>query len=297
MDLVETTRGRETAARDGDPGGQRLFADLRLARRVEEGWDHVGVANALTQQHRRPELGAEVLAVGGGHAVFLGPGSPLSQAQGLGLDGPVADEALDAMEHFFKERLTPIQIEVATLADPTLLPALCRRGYEIVEQTHSLVCPRGDHAATPPPGGASVPASGIEIRRVEESAIEAWLDLLLASFFEAPQVPPPALREGAISMAQAPGFTTWVATIDGEAAGGGSLMIHDGLALICGDGTLPGFRSRGVQTALLRARLALAWEAGCDLATICTQPGSGSQRNAERQGFQVAYARTMMMRP
>ena len=29
-----------------------------------------------------------------------------------------------------------------------------------------------------------------------------------------------------------------------------------------------------------------AQAAGCDLAAICTQPGSGSQRNAERRGFQ-----------
>ncbi len=44
------------------------------------------------------------------------------------------------------------------------------------------------------------------------------------------------------------------------------------------------------------ARLAEARKAGCDLAVICTQPGSGSQRNAERQGFQVVYARTMMVK-
>jgi hypothetical protein len=30
---------------------------------------------------------------------------------------------------------------------------------------------------------------------------------------------------------------------------------------------------------------------GCDLAMVCTEPGSGSQRNAERQGFQIAYTR------
>jgi hypothetical protein len=91
-----------------------------------------------------------------------------------------------------------------------------------------------------------------------------------------------------------PGVTAWLARLDGQPAGGGSLMIHDGQALICGDGTLPTYRHRGVQTALLRCRLAHAIAAGCDLAVICTQPGSGSQRNAERQGFRVVYARTML---
>ena len=73
-------------------------------------------------------------------------------------------------------------------------------------------------------------------------------------------------------------------------------MIHDRLALICGDGTLPRFRHRGVQTELLRARLSHAQSEGCKLAAICTQPGSGSQRNAERQGFRMGYARTMLVR-
>jgi len=30
---------------------------------------------------------------------------------------------------------------------------------------------------------------------------------------------------------------------------------------------------------------------GCDLAMMCAQPGSASQRNAERQGFRIAYTR------
>ena len=97
-------------------------------------------------------------------------------------------------------------------------------------------------------------------------------------------------------MASIPMVSCWLAQVGGRIAGGGALVIHDGLALICGDGTLPEFRSQGVQTALLRARLDRARRAGCDLAVICTQPGSSSQRNAERQGFQVVYARTLMSR-
>src|SRR5262249_6905393 len=113
--------------------------------------------------------------------------------------------------------------------------------------------------------------------------------------FEEPEAPPPALRDGAIAMAKVQGVSAWLARVDGQPAGGGSLLIRDGLALICGDGTLPNYRHRGVQTALLGARLAHALAARCDLAVICTQPGSGSQRNAERQGFRVVYARTMMV--
>jgi hypothetical protein len=35
-----------------------------------------------------------------------------------------------------------------------------------------------------------------------------------------------------------------------------------------------------------------AFEHRCDLAMMVALPGSDSQRNAERRGFQVAYTRT-----
>lgn len=119
---------------------ERLFADLALAQRVKEAWDFLGVENVRSQKKRAPESGAEVIEVGGGHAVFLGAGSPLSQAQNLGLHEPVVGDDLGRIERFFRDRGTATQIEVASLADPSLLVALSACGYLIAEQTHSLVC-------------------------------------------------------------------------------------------------------------------------------------------------------------
>jgi GNAT superfamily N-acetyltransferase len=278
-----------------EPGeSNTLFADLPLARRIEAAWDNLGVQNALAQQRRAPESKAEVIAVGGGHAVFLGSGSPLSQAQGLGLTGPVAEAELAVMERFFRDRDTPIQLEVASLADPSLLASLSTRGYLIGEQTHSLVCPLDGHAWREPECHPSRSSSDVEIKPVASEELEHWVDVLLRCFFQEPEAPPPALREGAIAMGMVSGVTGWLARVEGQPAGGGSLMIHDRVALICGDGTLPRFRHRGVQTELLRARLSHARAEGCKLAAICTQPGSGSQRNAERQGFRMVFARTML---
>jgi hypothetical protein len=60
---------------------------------------------------------------------------------------------------------------------------------------------------------------------------------------------------------------------------------------------LPVFRRRGVQTALLRRRLADAYEAGCELALLTTSPGSKSQENGHRQGFELLYSRALLVRP
>jgi hypothetical protein len=51
-----------------------------------------------------------------------------------------------------------------------------------------------------------------------------------------------------------------------------------------------------VHTALLSARLADAAAAGCDVAVIITQPGSKSQQNAQRHGFDLLYARAVLVK-
>jgi hypothetical protein len=51
-------------------------------------------------------------------------------------------------------------------------------------------------------------------------------------------------------------------------------------------------RRNGAQLALLNTRLQTAASHGCDLAMMVAAPGSASQRNAERNGFRVAYTRT-----
>jgi GNAT superfamily N-acetyltransferase len=67
--------------------------------------------------------------------------------------------------------------------------------------------------------------------------------------------------------------------------------MHQGVALFAGAATVPEMRRRGLQTALLAERLRYARLQGCDLAMMVAETGSNSQRNAERQGFRIAYTR------
>jgi GNAT superfamily N-acetyltransferase len=291
------------------PSGEALpepFADQDLARRVEDAWAWLGKENARAQARLNPKSRATAMPVGGGYAVFMGAGSPLSQAQGLGMYGPVAEVEIERMETFYRERGSPIHLEVTSLADPTLLGLLSRRGYETLEQTHVLVRAiqpvesfgAGPSTSTLADGWSAQEGTtaGPRVTLIRPGEVAAWAQAVLRCFFPAPAEIPAPLFEGAIAMGSIPTVSCWLARVDGQIAGGGALAIRDGLALICGDGTLPTFRSQGVQTALLRARLARAQEAGCGLAVICTQPGSGSQRNAQRQGFHVVYARTLIGR-
>jgi GNAT superfamily N-acetyltransferase len=59
---------------------------------------------------------------------------------------------------------------------------------------------------------------------------------------------------------------------------------------------VPEMRRRGLQAALLEARMHYAYEQGYALAMMVTEAGSQSQRNAERKDFRIAYTRTKWRR-
>jgi hypothetical protein len=88
------------------------------------------------------------------------------------------------------------------------------------------------------------------------------------------------------------GGLSFLAELDGRPVATGAMTVCDGVAVLVGASTVPEARRRGAQLALLGARLRYAADNGCDIAVMGAQPGSGSQRNAERQGFRVAYTRT-----
>ena len=85
--------------------------------------------------------------------------------------------------------------------------------------------------------------------------------------------------------------TYFIVEQDGRSIAAGALTIVDGVAHLAGASTIPEGRKRGAQLALLEYRLRHAAAAGCDLAVMGALPGSGSQRNAERHGFRIAYTR------
>ncbi len=263
------------------------------------GW---GSRTRRREARLNPKSGATAFPVGGGYAVFMGAGSPLSQVLGLGLYGAVAESEIARMEDFYRKRRASIHLEVSSLAESSLLGLLSRRGYGVQGQTHILVRPiqpggsfQAGSADEEPTSAAEI-STRLQVAPIHPGEVATWASSVLRCFFEGPAELPAPLYEAALAMGSIPTVSCWLARVNDQIAGGGALVIRDRLALICGDGTLPAFRSHDVPTALLRARLARAQEAGCDLAVICTQPGSESQRNAERLGFRVVYARTLMSR-
>ncbi len=93
-----------------------------------------------------------------------------------------------------------------------------------------------------------------------------------------------------------PDVQAWWAWQDNEPVAVGGLGLDGGVATLFSMSTRAGFRGRGIQAALIAARLGAAAAAGCDLATVMTTPGTVSQRNVERAGFQIMYTKTTLAR-
>ena len=92
--------------------------------------------------------------------------------------------------------------------------------------------------------------------------------------------------------------TRFLARVNGQPAGGAAMAImdHVKIAALFGAATLAEFRGRGIKTALFHSRLQVAASSGAELAVVVTQPGTTSFRNAERQGFSLAYTKVVMVR-
>ena len=284
-----------------------LFADQALARRIEAGEARVGSEWAQAHARLSPESGAVAEVFAGGCAVFAGIGSPISQAHGLGIHGVVTATDLDRLESFYRSRGSRVQIIVCPLADPSLLQLLGQRGYRLTELENVLVKAinlaelKGTLASGEP---APPAASGVQVREVGPADAVLWARTVAQGFVEQQSAythvvgeeADPKFLEIFVTALHTPGTTCFLAFVHGEVAGGGGLSMYQGVAMLNGASTLPTFRKRGVHSALHHARLAFAAAAGCDLARVVTQPGSTSQRNAERKGFQVVYTRATMVR-
>lgn len=264
------------------------ITDLALSRRLERA---EGMANAAFVESRaanEPALGATWIDVGGAYAMFDGVGSPLTQSFGLGLFSSPSSADFETLEDFFLSRGAEVFHEVSPIAEPALMGVLAGRGYHPVELTTVLRLPLDASTSLPP--RAHPPTAGLTTRRMSARELSTWADVAASGWGESPELAD-FMRNFGVITGGSRGVSCFVAELDGTMIGTGAMAVHDGVALLAGASTIPAWRGRGAQGALLQARLTYARELECDLAMMAAAPGSTSQANAERQGFRIAYTR------
>jgi GNAT superfamily N-acetyltransferase len=262
------------------------FVDLDFARRLEMAETITpDCAEGLRRFDPSQPIGAETVA--GGMAFFGGLTYPANQMVGMGLYGEVTGDDLERVEQFFRSRGVPSTIVVSPLADLSLVALLGKRGYRIAEFNSVLIRDIGADEPFAPP-------ESVIIERVTPETARPWMRAIAAGFCEHGPVP----EEVFGGFAALPGTMSFLARIGDEVVGGcgGRIIPEARIAALYGTATLPEYRRRGVQSALIGVRLHEAALAGCEYAVVSTQPGSGSQRNMERRGFRGAYTKVVMTR-
>ena len=254
-----------------------------VARRLEaaEAIDAAGCAEAACKVD--PKSDSVTSAVAGGVLAFCGAVSPLTHAIGIGMHSPVTEDHLHEVEEFFFSRGAGVSVDVCPHADPSLRELLVERGYRLAELNNVLV-------------RALQPGEHWDVKLPIEAAADPdeFARTVAAGFFGREIVTDDEILLGH-TIFHLPCGTPLIARIDGNPAGACAWSARNQVASLYSDATLPAYRRRGIHSAMIAARLNAAVAAGCDIATAGTQPGSVSQRNYQRLGFEVAYTKAIMV--
>lgn len=269
------------------------FIDLNLARKFELTEARIGESLVHSMQRRIPQAGAASTHVAGGIATFTGIDSPISQVIGAGLDENIPETELDRLEEFFRTRGAPAILELSSFAAPSFVEMLNRRGYTVVEFSHVL-CRKCERTEQFPhvPGEITIRELAPEMH--SEKA-KLYTEVVSQGFAESLPITQDLLDvvEG---FCYDPKGRCFLASFDGQPAGGGAAALFEGIGTLGGASVLPQFRRRGIHAALMAARMKWVASQDCEWFLSVAHPGSASQRNMERVGFRLAYARMKVIR-
>jgi hypothetical protein len=256
-----------------------MHVDLELARRLERTEGMVS-ASYVEARRRLSDVPAAAHDFAGTIAIFDGVDSPLTQTFGFALTEP---PPLDEIEAFFGSRGSPVMHEVSPYAGVEAIAGLVARRYVPIELSTVLVQSIGDRERAP------------DVRLAERADRAAFVDASVGGWSDDPAIAA-IIRALAELGFENHAMRQYLCERDGKVVATGSMGVYEGIALLAGASTIPAARGAGAQSALLATRLADAKRLGCELAMMVAGVGSASQRNAERNGFRIAYTRTKWRR-
>ncbi|MGI4984602.1 MAG: GNAT family N-acetyltransferase [Janthinobacterium lividum] len=253
----------------------------------------------IAHGHLYPDQRAESVKVAGGIAMFTEPrhGRKLNHVAGAGMLIPFDGDQIADLEQKYEAAGLQAEFDLCPHAEVHCLAVLAHRGFTVNAFSSSYALNLSDLPAMP------ATPNGFALRIVDrEETRTQWQQLSVAAFSHVDTGRSIALAEVLARIARHRSDTILsILDIDGEPAGSAAMAIFDTAigktAHLYIAGTLPAFRKRGAQAVLLQARLKMARDLGCVLATLTVRPRNVSARNAERAGFRLAYTKPTFVAP
>lgn len=263
-------------------------------------WSFIDIARRV--EHRQAlaaaELARDSRPLAEGWLACDGPGSYVNKACGLGLGRPLTEAELEELEAFFTTRGVEPRVELCPFVAPALLEALAKRGFVLQQFANVMVRPlsaKDVYRELLPLGWPE----GVTVERVnpeDAAAVREYVELAESGFLQDGEPLPPEFLELGIKAVRRPVQDAFVARSGGEAIGAGGCESRDGLTALFGTSVKTAWRGRGVQQALIAARLERGRERGSQLAVVISGPGIPTERNAARLGFAMAYSRVILVK-
>lgn len=242
--------------------------------------------NAIQEIEGNP-MGVEMKRFGNATAFSCKniPGPAFNTVKGLNSeDKGFLEEILD----FYRQKEIPVRFEVTPAHTST----------ELLHQLHRLGFYQSDFHTTLyiPISEVSAPEDdSISIRKMEKHEASTYADIYVQGF----QMPA-FLKDGVAQNNEVlfdhDQWTFYLASVDGEPAGIGVVFINDRIATLAAAATLPSFRNRGIQRALIQERIHQAYREECSLVVGQAKFGSVSQNNMERAGMRIGYTKAIWVK-
>ena len=238
-----------------------------------------------------PAWRSETFELAGGHVALWGDGSYVNRAIAVGIDQPVTADDFELLEVRSAAVGVDAAIEMTALTDPGVRVAAVSRGYVRSGSVSALRRSLDD-----------VDDPSVVDDAVVESAAGQLVVWQATSALGWGHVTAGARRASdafaaAAAVVDGDGFVLARDAVDGRPIGCASVTVNDEVATLGAMSTVPTARGRGVQAALIRRRLRFARSLGCSVAITTTAPGSASERNVRRHGFEPWFEIETWVRP
>ena len=213
---------------------------------------------------------------------------------GAGIFGPLDERGIDAVvRHFTSKGRAPCVEVYPGLTPPQLVAALGGAGFTDSGhgfESHVLETDRAVDVALP----------GVTVRRIAPAEHLHFGELVRDGFGMATDgVLGPFFVDLTVASLEVLGASSagFIASADGEDAGTGQLVLTERVAGCYSGSVIERFRGRGIQKALIAARVRDGLARGKRIFISQTDPDSPSGHNLHDLGFRTLYRATWFTRP
>lgn len=233
-------------------------------------------------------LGMDFLRIGGGVAALMAndpTGFYWSRVLGLGWEEPITDELVAEILNWYR-------LHGGSSVTFQVSPHIPRGDWEVVLERAGFI-PGGSWVKcirdVSPPHFAP---TDLEVRSLDEAQGQRYAEVYWAGF----EFEDPLFVEWMASQPTMDNWRTFGAFDGDELAAVGALFLNGDVGGMSGAATLPAFRNRGAQGALIAARIDAAAREGCQW--VISETGAETENtpnpslhNLRRQGFIDLYER------